>query len=211
MAITLASDEYDEVRLLIGGDIDEDDLPDRQIDADTVLGAAESYVLQRIPGGQTGLSAPEVRAYRRAVKYRCAWILAPSYPQQIAETAGQLSARHQGTPMDQVKAFLQEQVDGEIQKLVDAGHGVARSEDDEFMPAVDGVYGGLGMKTGKRENERTRVVFTFEPESLAALEKIQADGRLCVVGSHGEGCASDSMGAPERSEKRILGTHRAKP
>ena len=32
MAMTLASDEYDEIRLLIGGDIDEDDLPDRRID-----------------------------------------------------------------------------------------------------------------------------------------------------------------------------------
>ena len=32
------------------------------------------------------------------------------------------------------------------------------------------------MKTGKRENEKTRVIFTFEPENLAALEKIQADG-----------------------------------
>ena len=32
------------------------------------------------------------------------------------------------------------------------------------------------MKTGKRENEKTRVVFTFEPESLTALEKIQEDG-----------------------------------
>ena len=136
MAITLASDEYDEIRLSIGGDIDEDDLEDAQIDADTVLGAAESYVQARIPGGQTGLSAPEVRAYRRAVKYRCAWILAPSYPQQIAETAGQLSSRHQGTPMDQVKVFLQEQVDGEIQKLIDAGHGV-EDEEEEFTPAVD--------------------------------------------------------------------------
>ena len=109
---------------------------DTRIDADTVLGAAESYVLAWIPGGQAGLSAPEVRAYRRAVKYRCAWILAPSFPQQIAETAGQLSSRHQGTPMDQTKAFLQEQVDGEIQKLVDAGHGVAVEEDEEFTPAV---------------------------------------------------------------------------
>ena len=41
MAITLASDEYDEIRLLIDGDIDEDDLTDdRQINADTVLGAS---------------------------------------------------------------------------------------------------------------------------------------------------------------------------
>ena len=52
MAMTLASDEYDEVRLLIGSDIDEDDLPDRQIDAGTrVLGAAESYVLSTDTGG----------------------------------------------------------------------------------------------------------------------------------------------------------------
>ena len=136
MAMTLASDEYDEIRLLIGSDIDEDDLPDRRIDSDTALGAGESFVLTRIPGGQAGLSAREVRAYRRAVKYRCAWILAPSYPQQIAETAGQLSSRHQGTPMETMKAFLQEQVDEEIQRLVAAGHGVA-DEDEEFTPAVD--------------------------------------------------------------------------
>ena len=135
MAMTLASDEYDEIRLMIGGDIDEDDLPDRRIDAGTVLGAAESFVLARIPGGMNGLNAAEGRAYRRAILYRCAWILAPSFPQQIAETAGQLSARHQGTPMDQMKAFLQEQVDEEVQKLTTAGHGVV-DEDEEFTPAV---------------------------------------------------------------------------
>ena len=33
------------------------------------------------------------------------------------------------------------------------------------------------MKTGKREDRKTRVIFTFEAESLAALEKIQEDGR----------------------------------
>ena len=135
MAITLASDEHDEVRLLIGNDIDEDDLPDRRIDADTVLGAAESFVRARIPGGMNGLNTAETRAYRRAVKYRCAWILAPSYPQQIAETAGQLSSRHQGTPMETMKAFLQEQVDAEIEKLEAAGYGIA-DEDEEFTPAV---------------------------------------------------------------------------
>ena len=37
--------------------------------------------------------------------------------------------------MEQVKAFLQEQVDEEIQKLEAAGHGVA-DEDEEFTPAV---------------------------------------------------------------------------
>ena len=135
MAITLTSDEYDEIRLLVGGDIDEDDLPDRRINAGTVLGAAESFVLARIPGGMNGLNAAEGRAYRRAVLYRCAWILAPSFPQQIAETAGQLSARHQGTPMEQRSAMLQEQVDDEIQTLVDAGHGVV-DKDDDFTLAV---------------------------------------------------------------------------
>ena len=38
MAITLASDEYDEIRLLIGGDIDEEDLPDARINGGTVIG-----------------------------------------------------------------------------------------------------------------------------------------------------------------------------
>ena len=51
MAITLASDEYDEIRLQIGGDIDEEDLPDARINGGTVIGAAESYLLRRIPGG----------------------------------------------------------------------------------------------------------------------------------------------------------------
>lgn len=37
------------------------------------------------------------------------------------------------------------------------------------------------MKTGKRENEKTRVIFTFEPESLAALEKLQADGEYASM------------------------------
>ena len=104
MAMTLASDEYDEIRLLIGGDIDEDDLPGQRINGGLALGAAESFVLTRIPGGMNGLTAAEGRAYRRAVLYRCAWILVPSYPQQIAETAGQLSSRHQGTPMETMRS-----------------------------------------------------------------------------------------------------------
>ena len=97
MAITLTSDEYDEIRLLIGGDIDDEDLSDARINGGTVLGAAESYALRRIPGGQNGLSTAEMKAYRRAILYRCAWILVPSFPEQIAEAAGQLSARYQGT------------------------------------------------------------------------------------------------------------------
>ena len=88
MAITLASDEYDEIRLLIGGDIDEEDLKDTQINGITAIGAAESYLLRRIPGGQAGLTTPEMRAYRRAILYRCAWILVPSFPEQVQETVG---------------------------------------------------------------------------------------------------------------------------
>ena len=133
MAITLASDEYDEIRLLVGGDIDEDDLSDARINGGTVLGAAESYALRRIPGGQNGLNTVEVRAYRRAVLYRCAWILVPSFPEQTAETVGPLSARYQGTTVEKRQEILQAQLDEEIQKLVDAGHGV---ESDEFAPAV---------------------------------------------------------------------------
>ena len=133
MAITLTSDEYDEIRLLIGEDIDEDDLTDAQINGGTVLGAAESYALRRIPGGSTGLNTAETRAYRRAILYRCAWILVPSYPEQIAENAGQLSSRHQAAGVEKRQAHLQAQVDEDIQKLVDAGHGVAV---DEFTPAV---------------------------------------------------------------------------
>ena len=49
MAIILVSDEYDEIRLLVSGDIDEDDLKDARINGGTVLGAAESYALRRIP------------------------------------------------------------------------------------------------------------------------------------------------------------------
>ena len=41
--------------------------------------------------------------------------------------------RHQGTSVEKRQEILQAQVDEEIQKLVDAGHGV---EDDEFTPAV---------------------------------------------------------------------------
>ena len=67
MAITLASDEYDEIRLLVGGDIDEEDLSDARINGGTVLGAAESYALRRIPGGQNGLNTADLRAYRRAI------------------------------------------------------------------------------------------------------------------------------------------------
>ena len=133
MAITLASDEYDEIRLLIGNDIDEDDLSDTRIDGGTVLGAAESYALRRIPGGTTGLNTMEVRAYRRAILYRCAWILVPSFPEQTAETVGPLSARYQGTTAEKRQEILKAQLDEEIQKLVDAGHGVS----------VDGFVAGF--------------------------------------------------------------------
>ena len=135
MAMTLTSDEYDEVRLQIGGDIDEEDLPDARIDGETVLGAAESYVLRRIPGGQNGLSAPEVRAYRRVVKNRCAWSLVPSFPEKIQEAEGPFSVRHQATTVEKRQEVLQLQIDEDIQKLVDAGHGMAVNE-DEFEPAV---------------------------------------------------------------------------
>ena len=67
MAITLVSDEYDEIRLLVGGDIDEEDLSDARINSGTVLGAAESYALRRIPSGQNGLNTGDLRAYRRAI------------------------------------------------------------------------------------------------------------------------------------------------
>ena len=80
MAITLVSDEYDEIRLLVGGDIDEEDLSDARINGGTVLGAAESYALRRIPSGQNGLNTADLRAYRRAILYRCAWILVPFFP-----------------------------------------------------------------------------------------------------------------------------------
>ena len=134
MAVTLASDEYDEIRLLIVGDIDDEDLKDSQIDGGTVLGAAESFVLRRIPGGVAGLNTLETRAYRRAILYRCAWILVPSFPQQTAETAGQLSARHQAATVERRQEILQAQVDEDIQKLVDAGHGASI---DEFMAGFE--------------------------------------------------------------------------
>ena len=134
MAITLTSDEYDEIRLLIGGDIDDEDLSDARINGGTVLGAAESYALRRIPGGQNGLSTAEMKAYRRAILYRCAWILVPSFPEQIAEAAGQLSARYQGTTVEKRQEILQAQLDEEIQKLVDAGHG---AEADGFVAGFE--------------------------------------------------------------------------
>ena len=134
MAVTLASDEYDEIRLLIVGDIDDEDLKDSQIDGGTVLGAAESFVLRRIPGGVAGLNTLETRAYRRAILYRCAWILVPSFPEQTAETAGPLSVRHQGTTVEKRQEILQAQLDEEIQKLVDAGHGASI---DEFMAGFE--------------------------------------------------------------------------
>ena len=134
MAIALVSDEYDEIRLLVGGDIDEDDLSDARINGGTVLGAAESYALRRIPGGQNGLSTADLRAYRRAILYRCAWILVPSFPEQTAETAGPLSARYQGTTVEKRQEILQAQLDEEIQKLVDAGHGV---EADGFVTGFE--------------------------------------------------------------------------
>ena len=133
MAIILVSDEYDEIRLLVSGDIDEDDLSDARINGGTVLGAAESFVLRRIPGGQNGLNTADLRAYRRAILYRCAWILVPSFPEQVQETVGPLSARYQGTTVEKRQEILQAQLDEEIQKLVDAGHGV---ESDGFSPAV---------------------------------------------------------------------------
>ena len=63
--------------------------------------------------------------YRRAVLYRCAWNLMPSFPEQIAETVGPLSVRHQATMVEKRQAVLQEQVDEDIQKLVDVGHSAS--------------------------------------------------------------------------------------
>ena len=54
----------------------------------------------------------------------------PSFPEQIQDTAGPLSVRHQATSVEKRQEILQAQVDEEIQKLVDAGHGVA---DDGFV------------------------------------------------------------------------------
>ena len=52
----------------IGGDIDEEDLSDARINGGTVIGAAESYALRRIPGGQAWAEHPrDLRAYRRAI------------------------------------------------------------------------------------------------------------------------------------------------
>ena len=133
MATTLASDEYDEIRLQIGGDIDDEDLTDAEINGSLVLGAAESYALRRIPGGQNGLNTAETRTYRRAILYRCAWILVPLFPEQTAETIGPFSPRYQGTSAEKRQEILDEQVDEEIQKLVDAGHGAS----------VDGFVAGF--------------------------------------------------------------------
>ena len=133
MAITLTGGEHDEIRLLISSNIDEEDLDDAEIDADTVLGAAEGYVLRFIPNGTTGLNTAETKAYRRIVKYRCAWLLVPSFPEQTAETEGPFSARYQGTSTKDRRDLLHEQVNDEIQKLVDAGKG---ADTDEFTPAV---------------------------------------------------------------------------
>lgn len=133
MATKFVPAEYDEIRLLIDRDLDDDDLTDDAIASETVLGAAESFVMEYIPGGTTGLNAKETRTYRRAVMYRCVWILTPSFPQQTAENVGQLSVRHQATPVEHLKQVRHEQVMGEIQKLIDAGHGV---DTDAFTPAV---------------------------------------------------------------------------
>ena len=127
MATTLASDEYDEIRLLIGGDIDEEDLPDARINGGTVIGAAESYAAAADTRRSEWVEhyPRDLRAYRRAILYRCAWISGtPSFPEQVQETVGPLSARYQGTSVEKRQEILQAQLDEEVQKLVDAGHGV---------------------------------------------------------------------------------------
>lgn len=134
MAITLTSGEHDEIRLLINGKLTAEKLTDAEIDADTVLGAAEGYVLRFIPNGTTGLNTAETRSYRRTVKYRCAWILSPSFPEQTAEAAGDFSTRHQGASAKDKRELLHQQVRDEIQALVDAGH---RVDTDAFTPAFD--------------------------------------------------------------------------
>ena len=132
--ITLTDSEYDEIRLLIDNNIDDESLPDARIDGGTVLGAAESYMRRRIPGGTSELNTDETKSYRRAVLYRCAWILVPSFPAQTAETTGPFASRHEAATVETRQAVLQSQVDEDIQKLVDAGHGVSV---DEFMPAIE--------------------------------------------------------------------------
>ena len=82
-----------------------------------------------------------------AVLYRCAWILVPSFPEQIQDTAGPLSVRHQATTAEKRQEILQSQVDEEIQKLVDAGHGAVSSE---FMAGFAVFRGGVRRESEKR-------------------------------------------------------------
>ena len=60
--------------------------------------------------------------------------LVPSFPEQVQETVGPLSARYQGTTVEKRQEILQAQLDEDIQKLVDAGHGV---EADGFVAGFE--------------------------------------------------------------------------
>ena len=135
MAITLTADEYDEIRLLVGNDIDDDELTDDQIDGETVLGAAERYMLTRVPNGESGLDTQGLAAYRSGVMIRCAIILVPSYPEQIQETTGQISSRYQGTSAADKIELLEAQLAESLQVLIDGGHGSTVSTTD-----VDGFF-----------------------------------------------------------------------
>ena len=134
MAFTLTSGEHDQIRLMISSDIDDDDLTDAEIESDTVLGAAESYVNALLTVSPSTLGAEATRAYRRMVKTRCAWLLVPSFADQIAETEGPLSARYEGNSSEKKRELLEEQMNADLKQLSDAGHA---ETDSDFTVAFD--------------------------------------------------------------------------
>ena len=134
MAITLVSDEYDEIRLLVGGDIDEEDLSDARINGGTVLGAAESYALRRIPSGQNGLnySRGDVHTVGRyCIGTRGFWCRRSLSRFKTPQDRYRCGTR--GHRWRNGKRFSKRKWTKRVQRLVDAGHGV---EADGFAPAV---------------------------------------------------------------------------
>ena len=188
MAVTLASDEYDEIRLLIGGDIDDEDLKDSQIDGGTVLGAAESFVLRRDTGW--GSRIKHLRDTRRIGEPFCIgargfWCRRShsrfkrpqgSYQHGIRRTISGATARDPAM-RKWTRIFRSWWTRGMARLRMSSWRGLrcfGRGNETR-------VRNGEGKKVSKR------VVFTFEAESFSALENKKMG--IILFGRNGKGFA----------------------
>ena len=102
--IVLTKAELDEVRRQL--EVTENQLPAENITTSAELTDAEVYALSKIPNGEEGLNEMQITAYRHAIIYRCAAMLAP-----LVVSALPVAERR--------KKILIEKADANFQALID--------------------------------------------------------------------------------------------